>query len=38
MKTKWTDALWGVAAEIGFAGLLILAGLLIALLLRGIGR
>jgi hypothetical protein len=31
MKTRWTDALLGVLVEMGFAGLLILAGLLICL-------
>ncbi len=31
MKTRTKNALLGVAAEIGFAGLLVLAGLLISL-------
>ena len=31
MKTRWKNALLGVAAEIGFVGLLIVAGLLISL-------
>jgi hypothetical protein len=38
MKKKAWDALLGVAAEIGFVGLLILAGLVISFVLAEVGR